>query len=340
MSGVTPAQMAGRIMAMFRGGALGDAMGAAIEFLDLTSIRRIFPDRVDRILPHQGIIGAITDDTQMTLFTAEGLIRAGVRSTLRGICHPPSVIHHAYLRWLITQRVLPRITLDADDVGLFRDLRLQVRRAPGNTCLEALASARHFGQAARNNSKGCGGVMRLAPMLLAPSWALQTSALTHGHPTAADAAMVWIEILFAALAGKDLRETATSALTAVGPEMARALQVALDLPPDGRPETIERIGGGWIAEEAVAIALYAVLHAKSFDEGLQMALIHSGDSDSTAAMAGNLLGLLFTDEVMKHPLMPFVECGDLIDRLARDLVTVHTTNIAEDPDFVARYPGV
>jgi hypothetical protein len=45
----------------------------------------------------------ITDDTQMTLFTAEGLLRSWVRACLRGIISYPGVTAHAYLRWLQTQ---------------------------------------------------------------------------------------------------------------------------------------------------------------------------------------------------------------------------------------------
>ena len=50
-----------------------------------------------------GRLGAITDDTQMTLFTAEGVVRAYVRQVERGICAPRAVIHRAYLRFLLTQ---------------------------------------------------------------------------------------------------------------------------------------------------------------------------------------------------------------------------------------------
>ena len=47
--------------------------------------------------------GAITDDTQMTLFTVEGLIRAECRGSRRGICSIEDVVQHAYKRWLATQ---------------------------------------------------------------------------------------------------------------------------------------------------------------------------------------------------------------------------------------------
>ncbi len=87
-----------RSQASLLAGAMGDSLGADIEFLSLAQIRRRFPEGLTVLPPHDGITGAVTDDTQMTLFTAEGLIRAVVRGTLRGICHPPSVVHHALLR--------------------------------------------------------------------------------------------------------------------------------------------------------------------------------------------------------------------------------------------------
>jgi ADP-ribosylglycohydrolase len=112
--------------------------------------------------------GTITDDTQMTLFTVEGLIRAGVR-TDRGIGFTVAVVHHAYDRWLDTQ-LLPGPSGQLDG-WLQAEQWLYARRAPGNTCLSALTDERQggdaiqqFGGQADNNSKGCGGVMRVAPL--------------------------------------------------------------------------------------------------------------------------------------------------------------------------------
>ena len=67
------------------GGAVGDALGAPIEFMGLEEIRSRFgprgvTDLTDGVWP----AGSITDDTQMTLFTAEGLLRAQVRGALKG----------------------------------------------------------------------------------------------------------------------------------------------------------------------------------------------------------------------------------------------------------------
>ncbi len=321
------------------GGAIGDALGAEIEFWSLDRIRHRFPNGVDEMLAHDGRIGSITDDTQMTLFTAEGLLRARTRGMTKGICHPPGVVHHALMRWFTTQGEAPR--RDVDRTGLVLDPRLQVRRAPGITCLDALGHCQRFGDPATNDSKGCGTIMRVAPVALLTHYAgnrerlaAETSALTHGHDTAQKAASAWAAILSLVLNGASVRDAATDVLGRYSGETAAALKVALSAPEDGMPETVETLGAGWTAEEALSIALYSCLVASSLEDGLKIAVTHSGDSDSTGAIAGNLLGLMFPDEVMAHPWRREIECADLINRLARDLAETDPTE--EDFD---RYPG-
>ena len=93
-----------RIKGCLLGGAVGDALGAPVEFLEWSAIEAKFgPQGIVDFAPAFGTTGAITDDTQMMLFTAEGLLRAYVCGSSRGTCHVPSIIHHALLRWLITQ---------------------------------------------------------------------------------------------------------------------------------------------------------------------------------------------------------------------------------------------
>ena len=59
------------------GGAVGDALGAPVEFMRHSQIvARFGPGGVRDFAPAYGRTGAITDDTQMSLFTAEGLLRA------------------------------------------------------------------------------------------------------------------------------------------------------------------------------------------------------------------------------------------------------------------------
>ena len=113
MSGMTPSRR-DRFLGCLLGGAAGDALGAPVEFMKrATILERFGPRGITSYAPAYGRTGAITDDTQMTLFTAEGLLRAYVRGERRGIGHVPSVVAHAYLRWLKTQGTAPA----APDVG-------------------------------------------------------------------------------------------------------------------------------------------------------------------------------------------------------------------------------
>lgn len=74
------------------GGAVGDALGAPVEFASLEAIKSRFgPAGVTSLRGHPGGKNIITDDTQMTLFTAEGLLRAITRQLEKGICSPPLV---------------------------------------------------------------------------------------------------------------------------------------------------------------------------------------------------------------------------------------------------------
>ena len=104
---------------------------------------RFGPEGIADYVTAYGRTGAITDDTQMTLFTAEGLIRADNRLRDRGICHPPTVVYHAYLRWLETQGQPVQYPYPEVRSGWLIDVpSLHSRRAPGNTCLAALRSGR------------------------------------------------------------------------------------------------------------------------------------------------------------------------------------------------------
>jgi hypothetical protein len=158
------------------GGAVGDALGAAVEFLDITEIRRRFGrDGITRPARAYGRVGAITDDTQMTLFTAEGILQADDRPG-RGGGHPPANIWFAYQRWLQTQGETSPWTGQCEPLGhgeLHRIRELNSRRAPGNTCLSALKHNVDLTDnelVADNHSKGCGGVMRAAPCGLVTGW--------------------------------------------------------------------------------------------------------------------------------------------------------------------------
>ena len=212
----------GRFLGCLLGGAVGDALGAPVEFMRHSEILNTFGAKgITEFVPAYGGRGTITDDTQMTLFTAEGLLRAHVRFCLKGICHIPSVVSHAYLRWLLTQGERPAKKDDKmGDGWLFQQRALHNRRAPGNTCLSALKAMKSFGDPACNDSKGCGGVMRMAPVGLMTwrkdeGWrnadsafllGTELAAYTHGHPTGALTGGVLAVLVMALVDGASLQE--------------------------------------------------------------------------------------------------------------------------------------
>ncbi|MGQ0658602.1 MAG: ADP-ribosylglycohydrolase family protein [Chromatiales bacterium] len=354
-----------RFLGCLLGGAVGDALGASVEFMDLGEIRDTFGSGGIRdYAPAYGRLGAITDDTQMTLFTAEGLLRGWVRQRVKGIASYPVVTTHAYLRWLLTQGEEPRCHPDADAMGwLYSQQELHSRRAPGNTCLSALRGLKDFTDRAVNDSKGCGGVMRVAPVGLF-AWhrrqrkggvlqtfdlAVKLAAITHGHPSGQLPAGVLAVLIMGLIDGLSLAQMLTVARACLERysghrETLQALDVAEELASSAaRPDdAIARLGKGWVAEEALAISIYCALVAKGFEEGVVLAVSHSGDSDSTGAITGNLLGAMHgLDDIPKRWLDP-LELRGVIAELADDLFSFPSWKIggaSDDRSIHDRYPG-
>lgn len=191
------------------------------------------------------------------------------------------------------------------DGWLIKQPELWSRRAPGTTCLAALKASSRLGAVAENNSKGCGALMRVAPCAFfanAFDYAAQSGRLTHGHPTGYLAAGLFADILQRIVDRQDSLEHAVTQSLAnygqmPGMEETRSLiERVLFFFYEGYQPTPQRIGefgGGWVAEEALAIGLWCALAARSFEEGVITAVNHGGDSDSTGLIAGHLLGVQY-----------------------------------------------
>jgi ADP-ribosylglycohydrolase len=342
------------------GGAVGDALGAPVEFKSHAEIISQFgPRGIRDFAPAYGRVGAITDDTQMTLFTAEGMLRAATRSAGRGICHIRTVVHHAYLRWLKTQGQSPDLEPQTDlnwevatDGWLIKVPALWSRRAPGNTCLSALRHAKQIGIPATNNSKGCGGVMRVAPVGLVMdrkqtfAQGCETAKLTHGHPSgylSAGFMAVLIEEIVSGASLLDSIQVAKSRLITQPnhQEVLRAVERAEAFARStGHSVKVEALGGGWIAEEALSIALYCSLVALNFEEAVVLAVNHSGDSDSTGAIAGNICGALYGVAAIPARWMDALELRREITSIADDLAALREDTLDLDSELAnIRYPG-
>ena len=173
------------------GGAIGDALGAPVEFWSYQDIIGEFgAGGIQDFFYNSDHQAEITDDTQMTMFTAEGIIRGIFRQRTRGVCNTKDVVFHAYLRWLHTQGFKTKCMrfTPVYDGWLMTVNDLFASRAPGNTCITALMNG-EIGTIEKplNDSKGCGGVMRVAPVGLSYQkenvfdTAATFAAITHGH---------------------------------------------------------------------------------------------------------------------------------------------------------------
>ncbi|MER6946143.1 ADP-ribosylglycohydrolase family protein [Nonomuraea sp. NPDC000554] len=376
---------ADRVRGCLLGGAIGDALGAPVEFASLRDIRRIHGREGVAGYVHdwRGRTGLITDDTQMTLFTVEALTRAlrlsastvtssrdlpaaggsasgGNASDAAGIGGVGSgvgsgdvvvAVREAYLRWLDTQdHPTPPPSDRSHRTGRLREEGwLYSRRAPGNACLSGLhqpfPGPSPLGEPGPVNpsSKGCGTVMRSAPFGLLtarppggrpaaqdPRDAFELAAacaqITHGHPTGYLAAGAFAAIVAHLMAGRPLADSVSHTLDLLShhprhEETSGALRAAVTLAGGGErtPETVESLGGAWVAEEALAIGVYCALAEPSVERALLLSVNHSGDSDSTGSVCGNLLGALHGASALPASWLRPLEGRDTIERLADDL---------------------
>jgi len=350
-----------RYTACLLGGAIGDALGGAVEFMSRSAIlKRFGTEGITDYAEAYGGRGKITDDTQMALFTAEGLLRGQMRGVTKGISSFDHTVANAYLRWLATQGQESRSEYVSRDGWLFQQPELHSQRAPGMTCLSALRDYNGDPGVAGNDSKGCGGVMRVAPVGLF-WWSFReqvelsrvfedgcmSAALTHGHPSGYITGGVLAVLIFAILEGSTLAEALAEAKSLLvtyrgHEETLDALNQAVALSNADLPnhEAIKRLGEGWVAEEALAISVYCALVADGFEQAIVLAVNHDGDSDSTGAITGNILGAMHGTDVIPERWLEPLELRPVIEAIASDLWTCRNwSTFMDDSELWKRYPG-
>jgi len=191
--------------------------------------------------------------------------------------------------------------------------------------------------------------MRVAPAAFADEapfrLGCESAAITHGHPSGYLAAGFFAAVVRRCLKGHRLQTAIVRTCTELKAqsrhrECLAAVERALDLAVDGAatPERVEALGGGWVAEEALAIALYCALTARDFRDGVLQAVNHSGDSDSTGAMTGNLLGAMLGSDAIPAAWLEQLELRDVIEQVGLDLFRHFGSQSRPALDDVKRYP--
>lgn len=324
----------------FRGsllaGAAGDALGYAVEFIKEDAIfSRYGEDGITEFDLKKGV-AEISDDTQMTLFTAEALLMEG---------DPIKNIALAYREWLLTQNYTYKECRKKfqTQTRLMAIPELFSPRAPGITCISAIYDGMGSVKKPVNKSKGCGGVMRVAPIGLmfdpekmpqeeSDMLAAEAAALTHGHPLGYIPAAAFAHIVSRIVwAGDSIKEACLSANSAMAklfakekdlPYFLSLMEKAIGLAESDELnlDAIHALGEGWVAEEALAIAVFAAIrYADDIESALIVAANHKGDSDSTAAIAGNIIGASLGMSAIPEKFLEKLELKGLILRMADDL---------------------
>jgi len=350
--------MTDRVIGCLIGGALGDALGAHVEFLAWPDIESRFgPSGITELERTYGRYGAVTDDTQMTVFTVESAIRWHVAWRAGVPVEFGSAMWDGYLRWLQTQDG-PDPT--ESDGWLLQRPWLHARRAPGNTNLQALRGG-VMGRldAPINNSRGCGAVMRSAPLgffASSPDEAFergaQSGVVTHSDPGGYLPAGILAAAVYLVAHGmpihEALAEAGVIAQTWAGsrPTLKR-LEHGLEVGRQGLPTpgAIHEIGEGWQGHDALAIAAACAASGAPLLDVLRAAANHSGDSDSTASIAGQLVGARDGLDDAATQWANNIEGRTDLLALADDFVTEFSD--AVDPKPIAspgsswwlRYPG-
>lgn len=327
------------------GGAAGDALGYAVEFLQEEQIFSRYGS--DGICEYSltGDIAQISDDTQMILFTANGLLLAATRGKMRGIIGSyESYIKIMYQCWYKTQTQAYPVKDGRPCSWLLNVPELFSERAPGMTCLSAIEKgAEGTIDDPINNSKGCGGVMRVAPIGLyfcgknisydkTDMLGAQAAALTHGHDLGFIPAAALTHIIRAVVEREmPLKAAVNEAMAATQKLFAKAehiadftalMKKAVKLSETAKDDlaAIHSLGEGWVAEETLAIAVYCSLkYQNDFDKALRASVNHSGDSDSTGAVTGNILGASLGYQAIPQKYKDRLELSDVILEIADDL---------------------
>ncbi|MBT2209073.1 MULTISPECIES: ADP-ribosylglycohydrolase family protein [Actinomadura] len=349
-----------RVLGCLLGGGIGDALGAPLEGFTLDVIREKHgPDGPDDFVAERFGRGAITDDTQLTMFTAYALVQASARERAGGGARgvgtaAPGLLQAAYLTWFRGQgEEFPDQGVEGGG-WLAGEPALMTRRGPGRSTLAALHRAAErrrptvpLGTPREPNgdSKGCGGTMRAAPCGFGhadPADAFElgcrAAALTHGHPSGYLPAGVHAAMVSALLRGAELEESLHLAREQLkrhpgNRETLEALGHAASLRHEGpaTPERLQTLGGGWTGDQAIAIAVYAALAPGDVESRLRLAVTHTGDSDSTGAICGNLLGARYGADAFPRRWRDGLEVGSALTRLAAACSAEFGPNPPADP---------
>jgi ADP-ribosyl-[dinitrogen reductase] hydrolase len=262
--------------------AVGDALGAAVEFQPPGTFEPVTEMRGGG--PHNLEPGYWTDDTSMALCLAESLLEQ------RGF-HPQDQMQR-YVRWW--QEGHLSSTKRCFDIG--------------NTTADALAKFRRTGEpycgSTHEHSAGNGSLMRLAPVPLyyrtdaerAIALAGDSSRTTHGNRVAVDACRYMAGLILGALGGVSKEELLSPSYSPIADYWtARSLHEVIARIANGsfKSKSADEVKGSGYVAECLEAALWAFHNGGDFREGCLLAVNLGNDADTTGAVYGQLAGAFY-----------------------------------------------
>lgn len=299
-----------RFRGAFLGLAVGDALGATVEF----HVRGLFPPLTDMIGggPHDIEPGQWTDDTSMALCLAESLVACAD--------FDPADQMRRYLRWY--REGYNSAKSYCFDIGHTTRAALERFEATG----EPYAGDTHPGTA------GNGSLMRLAPVVLryahdhdlAVARAADSSRTTHAAAEAVDACRLFASVLHGALTGLSKEELLPAARAALEPAGSLSPALAAVAAGSHRDKDERTIRSSGYAVHTLEAALWAFFGTGTFRNGVLRAVNLGDDADTVGAVYGQIGGAFYGVEAIP---------AEWLDRLWRreDIVTLADSLCALSP---------
>ncbi|GAA0786825.1 ADP-ribosylglycohydrolase family protein [Marinobacterium sediminicola] len=269
--------MQDKLTGMLAGLAIGDAMGASVEFMPPGSFDLLTGFRDGG--PHDLPAGYWTDDTSMALCTAYSLLDC------RGF--DPHDQMQRFVRWFREGY--------CSSTGRCFDIGHRTRSA----LLRYERTADPFAGEESLDQAGNGTLMRLAPIVI-HAWqrpdllrlASEHGRLTHADPRCLDANKAFALMLKAAITAHSLADVWQSPLlTELLPELdAEVIGVCLGSFLEREPPAIRATG---YVIDSLEAALWAFSHSDSFEQGMLKAVNLGEDADTVGAIYGQLAGAYY-----------------------------------------------
>jgi ADP-ribosylglycohydrolase len=274
-----------RVVAALLGHAIGDALGVPVEFRSRVDILRQPVTDLQGYGTHHQPRGTWSDDTSLTLCTAEALCEG----------YDLRRMGQSFTRWLDHNHWTPH--------GEVFDIGMTTRAAIGR--LRRVEDPRRAGPRDLH-SNGNGSLMRILPLALYLAYtdtetrqkaAMEASCLTHAHPRSQLACAFYAEVVSRLVQGAGIQDAYEHTRGLMATVIERdfpdeRLAFALLLDPGLADRPADKIDGSGYVLHTLAASLWCCLNTASFQEAVLRAVNLGEDTDTTGAVTGGLAAVL------------------------------------------------